>query len=109
MTAYAFGLNPYVAYLRNQPPDWPALLADKGDEVYAMIVLDNSTGIPGEAIAAFDYESVAAGFDDVLDVRSIDWRAWPVFGFLFVRASGEDAPALRRILTSDLREFVTEI
>lgn len=107
MTAYAFGLNPYVAYLHDQPPDWPALLAAKGDEIYAMIVLDNSTGVPGEKIAVFDYDRAAAGFRRVLDVRPIDWRAWPVFGFLFVEAAGEDAPALRRILTSDLREFVT--
>ncbi len=109
MTAYAYGLNPYVAYLHEQPPDWPALLADKGDEVYAMIVLDNSAGVPGADIAAFDYQRVAAGFDHVLDVRAIDWRAWPVFGFLFVRSSGEDAPELRRILASDLREFVTPL
>jgi len=109
MTAHAFGLNPYVAYLRDRPPDWPALLADKGDEVYAMIVLDNSTGVPGEKIAAFDYQAAAAGFDRVLDVRPIDWRAWPVFGFLFVEAAGESAPELHRILTSDLREFVTRI
>jgi hypothetical protein len=106
MTAHAFGLNPYVAYLHNQSPDWPALLADKGDEVYALIVLDNSTGLPGEAIAAFDYDKLAATCHQALEVRPIDWRTWPVFGFMFVRATGEDSPELHRILTSDLREFV---
>jgi len=108
MTAYAYGLNPYLAYFSGQKPDWPALLRDKNDDVFAMIVLDNSTGIAGEAIAGFDYDKVATSFERVLDVRKIDWRAWPVFGFLFVQSAGEDSPELRRILTSDLREFVMQ-
>ncbi len=106
MTARSFGLNPYQSYLQNQPPNWPELLESKGDEVYAMIVLDNSTGIPGDDIRQFEYDRATLSFDRVLEVRPLDWRTWPVFGFLFVQTDSEDACELRHLLNSDLREFV---
>jgi hypothetical protein len=40
MAHYAFGINPYLMYLRQQKPDWKQILAAKGDEVTGLIVLD---------------------------------------------------------------------
>lgn len=104
-TWLAYGFNPYEYYFTQQRPDWPTLLADKAGKVYSIIVLDNSTGVPGSEIESFDYDKLLAGFEHPLELRRIDYRAYPVFGFLFTETRSDNMVELQTILTSDLREF----
>jgi hypothetical protein len=106
LTAQAFGLNPYLAWFRAEVPDWPAILANHAGQTYAVVVLDNSTGIDAAEIRSFDLDAVCARFEHVVEARSIDYREYPVFGFLFVRAPSSDLSELEAILTSDLAEYV---
>ena len=106
LTAQAFGLNPYLAWFRAEVPDWPAILANHAGQTYAVVVLDNSTGIDAAEIRSFDLDAVCARFEHVVEARSIDYREYPVFGFLFVRAPSSDLSELEGILTSDLAEYV---
>ena len=107
MTWYAYGFNAYEYYFSQQRPDWPAVLKDKEDKLYAIIVLDNSTGVAGEKITNFDYDALLANFDTPLDLRKINYRQYPVFGFLFTETKKERFTEIQTILSSDLREYIS--
>jgi hypothetical protein len=107
MTCSAYGFNPYLAFYRQQRPDWSELLKGKDGKLYSIVVLDNSTGIHADNIAAFDYEKVLSLFERPLELRKIDYTAYPVFGFVFVETREERKEELDIILCSTLREFVT--
>jgi len=70
------------------------------------VVLDNSTGCAGEEIAEFDYDALLANFENSLELRKIDYREFPVFGFLFLETREENFGELERILKSDLSELI---
>jgi hypothetical protein len=102
----AYGLNPYVAFHRQQRPDWNELLQGRDGKVYSIVVLDNGSGIRGEEIASFDYEAMLSLFEKPLELRKVDYRRYPVFGFLFAETGEWHAPELETILHSSLREFI---
>ncbi len=109
MTASAYGFNPYVYYFENKKPDWDEILSTRAEKLYSLVVLDNSTGYTGTEIAEFDYDALLASFENPLELRKIDYREFPVFGFLFLETRAENFGELERILKSDLREFVKSL
>ncbi len=106
---HAYGFNPYVYYQSHQVPDWDELLRGKDGKVYAVVILDNSTGVDGDRIAAFDYDRLVATFEKPLEVRRTDFHEYPVFGFVFTETRADNLAELERALVSDLREYVTTI
>jgi hypothetical protein len=106
LTLLGYGLNPYLAFLNDERPDWPAIFAARRGKLYSLIVLDNSTGIDARRIAGFDHQRLAAWFTHVLEIRPMDLQRAGVFGFLFVETPVERRGELERVLHSDLREFV---
>ncbi len=105
-TFLAYGFNPYVYYFRQQRPDWKTLLQNRGGKLYGLVVLDNSTGVAETDITAFDYQGLLSFFRKPLELRKIDHREYPLFGFLFTETDAQDAAELERILQSDLSEFI---
>ncbi|MBI9085327.1 MAG: ATP-grasp domain-containing protein [Desulfobacterales bacterium] len=108
MTCVAYGFNPYVYYFSQRRPNWKALLKNKEGKLYSIIVLDNSTGVDAQHINAFDFGQLLSRFEHPLELRKIDYKAYPVFGFLFAETSQANFCELERILTSDLKEFITD-
>lgn len=106
LTLLGYGLNPYLAFLNDERPDWPAVFATRRGMLYSIVVLDNSTGIPAHRIAGFDHDRLASRFTRVLEMRPMDVRKTGVFGFLFTETPAERRGELERVLHSDLREFV---
>jgi len=107
MTYKAYGFNPYLYYYNQKKPDWKEILADKKDELYSIVVLDNSTGVLTNNVKSFDYEKLVSKFEEVLELRKIDFYTYPVFGFVFTKTKKENIKELQYILSSDLREFIT--
>lgn len=106
-TGMAFGFNPYVSYFKRKNPDWDKILAHKDDTAHSIVVLDNSTGIDANKILTFDYVALEDSFERVLELRRTDFKRYNVFGFLFSATRADNMAELERILTSDLKEFVT--
>jgi hypothetical protein len=46
-------------------------------------------------------------FEHPLELRKIDYKEYPVFGFLFAETSQANFGELERILRSDLKEFIS--
>lgn len=106
LTFHAFGFNPYVCYFSRQAPDWPRLLDGKDATLFSIVVLDNNSGIEARDIRAFDYDKLLTRFKRPLELRKVDYHAYPVFGFLFTGTTEHDFAELDRILRSDLREYI---
>ena len=107
ITYLAYGFNPYLYYYEQKKPNWSEIFDSVGDELYSIVVLDNSTGISTKKIECFDYEKLLSKFKQPLELRKIDFHTYPVFGFLFVETKKEDMKELEYILGSDLREFTS--
>ncbi len=106
MAWYAFGINEYEYYFNRRKPDWESILNKMKNTVFAIVILDNSTGIDGKDIAAFDYDRLLSEFQRPLDIRKADFREYPLFGMLFCETSHEKAPEIEHILRSNLRKYV---
>ncbi len=106
MSFYAYGFNQYSYYINQQKPDWETLLHDKENKLFSVIVLDNSTGINVDKIKKFDFKRVIKNFSHVLESRVIDFKSYPLFGFLFVETNSDNNQELDNILMSDLSEYV---
>jgi len=104
-TARAHGFNPYVLYFTGGKPDWERILDTGNTAIHSLVVLDNATGYAARDIAAFDYEALLARFEKPLELRRIDYTAYPVFGFLFTETRADNMAELHAILRSDLRDF----
>ena len=104
---HAYGLNPYLCYYAQERPDWPALLEGKDGKVFSLMVLENSTGIPGDRIQSFNYGNVCSLLENPLELREIDFTEYPVFGFLFAETRMGYEAELERILNVDMGEFVS--
>ncbi len=106
-TFMAYGFNPYNYYYSQKEPNWSDILKRKGGKLFSIIVLDNSTGISVDKISSFNYEKLLANFEKPLELRKIDFKQYPVFGFLFTETREDNYIELENILDSDLSEFIT--
>jgi len=103
----AYGFNPYLFYYLQKRPNWTELLKGKEGKLYSIIVLDNSTGVEANKIKSFDYKKCIASFDKPLELREIDYKEYPVFGFIFTETKENNFVELENILNSDLNEFIS--
>jgi ATP-grasp domain-containing protein len=107
LTFLAYGFNPYLYYYSQKKPDWSEVLKGKEGKLFCIIVLDNSTGIDGSEIELFNYEELLSGFEKPLELRKIDFKRYPVFGFLFTETREDNFSELKDILDSDLKEYIS--
>ena len=107
LTFLAYGFNPYLYYYYQKKPDWSEILKEKEGKLFSIIVLDNSTGKDINEIRSFDYEKLISGFEKPIDLRKIDFKQYPVFGFLFIETREDNLIELNNILDSDLTEFIS--
>jgi hypothetical protein len=108
LTYLATGMNPYHYFLTNQKPNWDELLEKMGDDIYSLVILDNSSGIPSKNIANFDYEKLLKQFIKPLELRKIDYKMYNIFGMLYTKSPADQFSEVETILKSDLKEFVQE-
>lgn len=104
---YAYDINPYQLYLSDIKPDWDDLTRNRNEDAYGIIILENSTGIPGTSIQSFDYGAAVANFSDVLELRKINYREYPIFAILFVRIRPENEHEIASILGDDLTSYIS--
>ncbi len=103
---FAYGVNPYRCYLRDEHPDWAGIAEETAGRTTALIVADLPASVDLAAIASVDYEGFAARFSRVLELRPTDFNRYPVFAFTFARVPSGDLSELRAVLGADLREHL---
>ena len=105
----AYGFNPYLYYYLHKKPNWVELLKGKEGKLFSIIVLDNSTGINVNKITSFNYKKLLLNFEKPIELRKIDYKQYHVFGFLFTETKEDNFIELKKILDSDLNEFISTI
>lgn len=95
-------------FLNDIQPDWEQVLDSMADDIFSLVILDNSTGIEVENIRKFDYEKLLKQFSKPLELRKIDFQTYNIFGMLFTQSKKSEFKEIEAILTSRLNEFVIE-
>lgn len=103
---FAYGINPYEYFIERKKPDWDSILKNKDGKVYSLIMLDKPKDIDASAIKKFDFEGVLKCLEKPLEVRKMDIKRYPIFGFVFAETRKENFVELENILKKDLREFI---
>ncbi len=106
LAQYAWGMNIYEALTSKSIPDWQALVRRDPYKVFALIVLNNSTGVPGKNIVSFDYDKLLENVQGPLELRKTDFTRFPLFGFLMCHVPANDLSELEGLLHSDLSEYI---
>ena len=106
LAAAAYGFNPYVYYLENKHPNWDEILSTRAGKTYSMVILDNVTGHKNAEIASFNYDALLKRLEKPLELRKLDHKEYPIFGFLFMETSAENAKELDWMLKTDFREYI---
>ena len=103
----AYGFNPYLYYYSQKKPDWPEILKGKEGKLFSIIVLDNSTGIDTGKITSFDYEKLLSLFEKPMELRKVDHKSYPLFGFLFTETRQDNYIELENRKHADLTEYIS--
>ncbi len=106
MAHHAWGINPYLCYLEDTEPDWDGILAERAGQVTGLVIADFPGSVDRAAIESVDYESYLARFSQPLELRRVDFRAQPVFAFLFTRVDESDTSELQEVLHADLTDYL---
>ncbi len=107
LTWYAFGFNSYEYFFANRKPNWDEIFKNRNDKIYSIIVLNNNSGYKVSEISYFDFDLFTQDFENVLDLRKLDIKKYPVFGFVFTETSFDNEEELDNILISDLRKYIS--
>lgn len=106
---YAFGFNSYQYFIQNKKPNWEEIFKNKEDKIYSIIILNNNSGINSSEIAQFDFEMVQKDLENVLEIRKLDFKKYPAFGFLFTETSRANEKELNEMLNSDLIKYIRKL
>jgi hypothetical protein len=101
---FAWGINPYEAFLFGRRPDWGTILADCGAERFFFNIADLPPTFDRWRIRAVRYEALQRLFATVLDCRPTDFRHYPVLAVLFTRSA--DFAEAERFLREDFTRFL---
>lgn len=105
-TWFAYGVNSYEYFFNELKPNWDAIFEKCKEKLYSLLVLNNSTGIKGCDIEQFSYSKIAETLEKPLEIRPIDFKRFPLFGFIFTETRANNFAELDYLLKSDLCEFI---
>ena len=103
---YAYGINSYTYFIKNLKPDWTKIFKNKSNEKYNIIVLNNNSGFQASEIDYFDYGKLLKDFKFPLVLRKVNFRDYPLFGFLFTKTNSYNNKELTTILNANLRKYI---
>lgn len=102
---YAYAINVYRHFFRETAPDWDAILAGQDDSVYTFVCTDVPTDRFRAPELRIDDRRLFQRFGEVLEYRILDEQETSTFAVIFLRS--DDLEENRRLLSLDLREFLT--
>ena len=103
---FAYGINSYEYFFNSKSPDWEEIFKSRANKKYSIIILNNNSGINEKEIESFNFNKLAMDFEKTMEIREIDFRIYPVFGFVFIETTKGNEEELNKILSSNLREYI---
>ncbi len=106
LTWHAYGINSYEYFLKGIKPNWSNIFKNREDKIFSIIILNNNSGIETSEITSFDFELLQNDLENVLEIRELDIKKNPVFGFVFTETRLDNEQEIITILNSDLRKYI---
>lgn len=106
LTLHAWGFNPYEYYFNGLRPNWPELIRQRQDNACVMVIGDVPSIVDRATIESVDYDTFCERFDNVIELRKIDYTAYPVFAFVFADMKLENMDALKEGLVGDFSALI---
>jgi len=106
LAKYAWDINVYEYVYKSLVPEWGNIIKKKKGSVYALVVLNNSTGVSGSQIKSFNYDLLLRKIETPQELRKTDFSKYPLFGFLMCEVKESDLSSLYELLHSDLSEYI---
>lgn len=103
---FAYGINSYEAYLFQQRPNWDEVIEQGRDRVYSLVLLDNVTDHKLEEIDSFDFDRFEKDYQGILELRKLDIRKYPLFGFLFIELASQNSELIEDLLHQDFTNYI---
>lgn len=105
ITYFAWGVNIYEHFLKQQKPDWNNILSEKDDSIYYFTIADIPSKCKNKNIINVDYEKYLKNIANPLDVRKIDYKNNPIFCITFAKT--KDLAEIKNLLSLDMSEFIS--
>lgn len=106
IACHAYGINVYECFFRQQEPDWEAILRRNDGDVFGIVVADVPKNIDPSKIKSVDYDRFLSNFSNPIEIRKIDYKAYQIFSFLFIKMSKSDyEEEVARILNLDFGDY----
>ncbi|MGG1369047.1 ATP-grasp domain-containing protein [Priestia megaterium] len=101
---FAFNLNPYEYYFKQKEPSWDEIFKGRENNYYSINVADIPKSIDISDIVYVDYERFSTSFSNLLQMRKINYKEYPVFAFAF--AETRNFEEMVRFLKEDLSKYL---
>jgi hypothetical protein len=101
---HAYGLNTHEAVILEQRPAWERLLAGR-DSVYSLVLCKPPFHLDRSRIRAVDWEGLAGVFSKPLEIRPMDFHAYPLLALAFIESPDMEEPT--RLLNADFSPYLT--
>ena len=102
---YAYGINVYEYYFQQKRPDWDQILKLDDHKLYCIVVGDIPGDINSKEIKGINYEAYLSNFSNLLELRKIDYKQYPVFSFSFISVEC-NSNEVDKILRLDSRPYI---
>lgn len=102
---HAFGINPYRIYLEEQKPQWEKIFLSREETIFTMAVVDIPRQMDKDKVD-FNYDIMASKLENVLEVRKMDYKIFPMAAFVFAATKPEHIDELQRWLHDDMEDVI---
>ena len=106
LAKYAWGINVYEAFYKQEKPDWNSILTKAGKGVFYFSMAEIPNEVDKSKIKGFEYERFLANFSNVLEVRRIDYHKNPLFAIIFGSTTNKEE--VLRILSLNTKDYVIQ-
>lgn len=104
VTKYAWGINVYEHFYNQTMPDWNTILSNASNEVFYFSVIETPRDMDSKKIQGFQYDKFLYNYSNVLEVRRINFKEYPVFMVIFGSTKSKDE--VINILSQKIKDYV---
>lgn len=105
ITYFAWGINVYETFLKEQKPNWENILSKKDDSIYYFTIGDVPNYINKENISEVNYDKYLKNISNPLVFRKIDYKNNPIFAIVFAKTNNFDE--IKNLLSLDMSNFIS--
>jgi len=101
---YAWGINVYEYFHKQEVPDWNKILSKANGDIYYFSMAEVPSSVDRKSITEFDYQRFLANYSNILELRRIDFHNNPLFAVIF--GSTKNKEEIHKILALKTQDYI---